>query len=216
MSVGLVLSAPQSGAGKTMLTLGILRALNRRGVHVRSAKSGPDYIDPQFHAAATGRPCTNLDSWAMAPQEIRALAHGDEDLLIVEGAMGLHDGAPVTESPRGLGSTADIAAILGIPVNLVLDIAKQGQTAASVVLGLDGFRDDVRIAGVILNRAGSPRHAEMVSRAITDMGFPVLGWIPRLGDLDTPSRHLGLVQAHEREDLETFLEKAADIVETRL
>jgi len=216
MSQGLVVSAPQSGAGKTMLTLGILRALRRRGIGLRSAKSGPDYIDPQFHAAATGSPCVTLDSWAMAPDQIRALADGTDDLLVVEGAMGLYDGAPAADTPFGRGSTADVAAILGLPVVLVLDVAKQGQTAASVVLGLDRFRDDVDIAGVILNRAGSERHAGMIARAVADLGYPVFGWIPRLKDLETPSRHLGLVQAHEREDLEHFLETAAGIAEEHL
>ena len=157
-----------------------------------------------------------LDSWAMAPDRIRALAHGSGDLLVVEGAMGLYDGAPAADMPFGKGSTADVAAILGLPVVLVLDVAKQGQTAASVVLGLDRFRDDIGIAGVILNRAGSERHAGMIGRAVADLGYPVFGWIPRLKDLETPSRHLGLVQAHEREDLESFLETAAGIVERHL
>ncbi len=213
MSGGLVISAPHSGAGKTMLTLGILRALRRRGIGLRSAKSGPDYIDPQFHAAATGRPCVSLDGWAMTPAQIRTLAGGPGDLLVVEGAMGLHDGAPDADAPFGRGSTADLAAILGIPVVLILDVAKQGQTAASVVLGLDRFRDDVAIAGVILNRVGSERHAGMIVRAVAALGYPVFGAVPRLAGLETPSRHLGLVQAHEREDLERFLDGAAGVVE---
>ncbi|NBR53505.1 MAG: cobyrinic acid a,c-diamide synthase, partial [Rhodobacteraceae bacterium] len=116
---GLILAAPSSGSGKTTITLGLLRALARRGIKVRSAKSGPDYIDPRFHEAACGHPCPNLDAWAMTPDHIRALASGDGTLLI-EGAMGLFDGAP----PDGKGATADLARILGLPVVLVVDASR--------------------------------------------------------------------------------------------
>ncbi len=127
---GLIIAAPTSGSGKTTVTLGLLRALTRAGVPVRGAKSGPDYIDPKFHEAACGRPCFNLDAWAMTPERIRSYASGKE-LLIVEGAMGLFDGAP----PDGRGATADLAPILGIPVVLVIDTARMAQSVAPLVAG---------------------------------------------------------------------------------
>lgn len=209
---GLIIAAPHSGAGKTMVTLGLLRALRQQGIAVRSAKSGPDYIDPQFHGAASGADCVNLDAWAMSAQQVHGLATEQSgDLLIVEGAMGLFDGAPDTD-PLGKGSCADLAAMLDLPVVLVLDAAKQAQTAAAVVAGLAGFRADVNIAGVILNRIGSPRHADMLTRAIEVTGVPVLGAVPRTTVMQTPSRHLGLVQASERGDLERFIARAAALI----
>lgn len=209
---GLVIAAPHSGAGKTLVTLGLLRALRARGLAVVSAKSGPDYIDPAFHAAASGADCVNLDGWAMGPEELRALAARDGELLVVEGAMGLFDGAPDADDPMGRGSVADVAAVLGLPVVLVLDVAKQAQTAAAVVAGLAGLRGDVRVAGVILNRVGSPRHGSMVARAIAATGVPVLGQVARQAALDMPSRHLGLVQAGEYAALEDFIDRAAALV----
>jgi cobyrinic acid a,c-diamide synthase len=138
------------------VTLGLLAALKRRGIAVSAAKAGPDYIDPAFHAAATGVPCVNLDSWAMPPALLDALAGeaaGHAGLLVIEGVMGLFDGVP---GPRGsTGSTADLAAYLRLPVVLVLDIAGQSQTAAAVVRGLATHHPDARIAGVVLNRVGS-------------------------------------------------------------
>ncbi|MHA1128074.1 MAG: nucleotide-binding protein, partial [Alphaproteobacteria bacterium] len=138
---GFVIAAPHSGAGKTMITLGLLRAFRKRGVCVTSAKSGPDYIDPQFHNAASGAACVNLDAWAMPPAQLRGLAAGQNgELLIVEGAMGLFDGAPDAGDPMGRGSVADLAEALDLPVVLVLDAAKQSQTAAAVVHGLASLR----------------------------------------------------------------------------
>ena len=210
---GFVVSAPSSGAGKTTVTLGLLRALRRRGHAVISAKTGPDYIDPAFHAAATGHPCLTLDPWCADAVQLRARATGQGDLLVVEGAMGLFDGAPHATSPLGHGSTADAAAALGLPVILVVDAAKTAQTVAAVVSGLAAFRADVQIAGVILNRIGSSRHEAMI-RAAVETVVLVLGAIPRVDILATPSRHLGLVQAQEHGDLERFIEVAADTVET--
>lgn len=209
----LVISASASGAGKTMITLGLLRALKDRGVAVASAKSGPDYIDPQFHRAASGVPCVTLDAWAMSPERLRALAAASPgELLLVEGAMGLFDGASVPETALGRGSTADVATCLGAPVVLVLDVAAQAQSAAAVVQGFAEFSTDLRIAGVILNRVGSPRHADMIRRALQPLGVTVLGAVPRSDGLETPSRHLGLVQADERVDLQEFIERAASLV----
>ncbi len=206
---GLILSAPGSGAGKTTLTLGILRALRRRGINVRGAKSGPDYIDPRFHAAASGVECVNLDAWAMTPDRIRQLAGDDSatpTTLIIEGAMGLFDGAP----PEGRGATADLAQILRLPVVLIVDAARMAQSVAPLVAGFAGHDPDVRIAGVILNHVGSPRHERMLRRALEPMGMPVLGAVYRAPDLGQPSRHLGLVQAQEHGDLEGYLDRVAE------
>ncbi|WP_281982236.1 cobyrinate a,c-diamide synthase [Thalassorhabdomicrobium marinisediminis] len=204
---GLILSAPSSGAGKTTLTLGLLRALRRAGQPVRSAKSGPDYIDPQFHAAAAGAPCVNLDAWAMPPERLRHLAAGPEP-LIIEGAMGLFDGAP----PDGKGSTADLARTLGLPVVLIVDAKAMSQSVAALVAGFAGHDPAVRIAGVILNRTGSARHASLLTRALAPLGLPVLGAVPRSAELARPSRHLGLVQAGEMPDLDAFLDRTAEVI----
>lgn len=212
---GLVISAPASGTGKTTVTLGLLRALRRRGADVVSGKSGPDYIDPAFHAAATGRPCVTLDAWAATPERLCQRAARGGDVLVVEGAMGLYDGAAEPEHPLGAGSTADVAAALGLPVVLVIDAARMGQSAAAVAQGFAGFRDDVALAGVILNRVGSARHEAML-RAAVETVLPVLGALPRDEGLAHPSRHLGLVQAGERADLEAFLDAVAAMVEAHI
>lgn len=211
---GFIIAAPHSGAGKTMMTLGLLRAFRNRGIQVTSAKSGPDYIDPRFHEAASGATCVNLDAWAMPPRQLRGLASAQEgELLIVEGAMGLFDGAPSTDDPMGKGSVADLAEALDLPVILVLDAARQSHTAAAIVHGLATLRSTVQVAGVILNQIGSPRHETMISRAINALGIPVLGAVLRQKELQTPSRHLGLVQASEHTDLENFIETAAGLLE---
>ena len=204
---GLILAAPSSGAGKTTVTLGVLRALARAGVAVRGAKSGPDYIDPRFHAAATGADCVNLDAWAMTPDRLRALAAGP-GLLVIEGAMGLFDGAP----PDGRGATADLARALGLPVVLIVDAARMAQSVAPLVAGFAGHDPSVMVAGVILNRIGSARHEAMLRRALAATGIACLGALPRSEALATPSRHLGLVQAGERADLDAFLDHAAEQV----
>ncbi|MBP1804477.1 cobyrinate a,c-diamide synthase [Rubellimicrobium aerolatum] len=205
---GLVVAAPASGSGKTTVVLGLLRALRRRGVAVRGAKSGPDYIDPRFHEAACGVPCVNLDAWAMGAGRLRALASGD-GLLVVEGAMGLFDGAP----PEGRGSTAEVARVLGLPVVLVVDAGRMGQSVGPLVAGFARHDPGVRVAGVILNRVGSERHRRMLERAVGAVGLPVLGALPREAELAHPSRHLGLVQAEERPDLGAFLDRVASFVE---
>ena len=203
---GLILAAPASGAGKTTITLGLLRALKRAGHGVRSAKSGPDYIDPQFHAAATGQPCINLDAWAMKPDRLTNLAAGPDDLL-VEGAMGLFDGAP-----DGTGSTADLAKTLNLPVVLIVDAKAMSQSVAALVAGFANHDPRVSVAGIILNRMGSDRHRAMLETALAPLGIPVLGAIPRTDTLARPSRHLGLVQAGEMPDLDGFLNTAADLM----
>lgn len=208
---GLVIAAPSSGAGKTVLTLALLRALARRGLRVASAKTGPDYIDPAFHAAASGRPCVNLDPFAMRGALTDALAARqamDADIVVIEGVMGLFDGAA-----DGNGSTADLAARLSLPVVLVVDAAKQSQSVAALVRGFRDHRADIDVAGVILNRTGSPRHEAMLRAALDAIGMPVLGAIARDAALDLPERHLGLHQAGEHGDLEAFLDRAAERIE---
>ncbi len=208
---GLIIAAPSSGAGKTVVTLGLLRALKRQGIDVCSAKSGPDYIDPAFHAAATGKACANLDAWAMPPAALRAMAHRQPSgLLLIEGAMGLFDAAPVVGNTMGKGAVADLAEALDLPVVLVVDVARQAQSVAAVVAGLASFRKGVRVAGVILNRVGSDKHRMMIERAIS--GIPVLGAVPRDARMARRSRHLGLVQAGEDAGLEGFIDGAADVV----
>ncbi len=202
-----LIAAPSSGSGKTTVTLGLLRALRRRNVAVRAAKSGPDYIDPRFHEAACGHPCPNLDAWAMGADRIKALAAGQIP-LIIEGAMGLFDGAP----PDGKGAAADLARILDIPVILVVDAGRMAGSVAPLVQGFAGFDASVNVAGVILNNVGSARHEAMLRRALR--GVSVFGTLPRSTALTQPSRHLGLVQAQERDDLELFLDQAADLVGT--
>lgn len=204
MGKGLIIAAPSSGSGKTTVTLGLLRALRDRGVPARGAKSGPDYIDPRFHEAASGADCLNLDGWAMTPARITALASG-EGLLLIEGAMGLFDGAP----PDGKGAVADLARTLGLPVILVVDAAHMAQSVAPLMAGFAAHDEGVRIAGVILNKVGSPRHERMLRDALAPLGLPVIGVLMRETGIATPSRHLGLVQARERTDLEAFIAHAA-------
>ena len=214
MTAALIISAPRSGAGKTTVTLGLMAALRRSGIAVRAAKAGPDYIDPAFHAAATGAASQNLDSWAMRPELLDALladAARAADLVVIEGAMGLFDGVP-GEAGRS-GAAADLAARWRMPVLMVLDVAGQSQSAAAVAAGFANYDPAVRLAGVILNRIGSERHRTLVADAIARTGVPVLGAIPRDASLVLPERHLGLVQAQEHGDLAQRLARLADAVE---
>lgn len=201
---GLILAAPSSGSGKTTITLGLLRAFADLGVSVRGAKSGPDYIDPQFHAAAARLPCPNLDAWAMSTDRLRSLANGP-GLLLIEGAMGLFDGAP----PDGRGASADLARNLSLPVVLIVDAARMAQSITPLVAGFARHDPAVKIAGLILNKVGSERHATMLRRALAPLNIPVLGAVPRKATLEMPSRHLGLQQAEERADLDGFLTATA-------
>ena len=214
---GLIVASSRSGSGKTTITLGLLAALKRRGIAVHTAKAGPDYIDPAFHAAATGAASVNLDGWAMAPGLLDALtgqAAQSADLLVIEGVMGLFDG--LAGPPGRTGSTADLATRLRLPVLLVLDVSGQSQTAAAVVRGLIVHDPGVRIAGVVLNRVGGGRHRMLVTDAIEALGVPVLGAVPREDALAMPERHLGLVQAQEHGDLAARLDRLADMAERHL
>jgi cobyrinic acid a,c-diamide synthase len=210
MTPALIVAAPASGSGKTLLTLGLLRHLRHQGRAVAAFKAGPDYIDPAFHRAASGRVCRNLDGWGMRPATLaRNLATVSEsaELVIGEGVMGLFDGAP-----DGTGATADLAAALGLPVLLVLDVGGQASSAAATLLGFRDYRADVEIAAVVCNRVGGLGHRRALAKAIEPLGTPLLGFLPRDAALAMPSRHLGLVQAEERDDLEVFLDAAAALV----
>jgi cobyrinic acid a,c-diamide synthase len=212
-----MIAAPRSGSGKTTATLGLLRAFKRRGVDVVGLKSGPDYIDPAFHAAASGREGVNLDSWAMAPSLLAALAAqtaNESTLVLCEASMGLFDGVP---AERGrTGASADVAAALGMPVLLVIDVTGQAQSAAAIVKGCAAYDERLKIAGVIVNRVGSERHRRLVVEAIEAMGVSVVGALPRNDTIALPERHLGLVQAGETEALEARLEATADFIETHV
>jgi len=213
----LVISAPASGAGKTTLTLALARAFCDRGLAVQCFKSGPDYIDPAFHSAATGRASFNIDSWAMTRDTIERLTAraNDADLVLIEGSMGLFDGV-ATPGRCGTGASADLAGMMGWPVLLVLDPSGQAQTAAAVATGLRDFRKGVRVAGVVLNRVASSRHDDLVRRAMEATGIAVLGSLPRHAPIALPERHLGLVQAEELARLDGLIAEAARLVTERV
>jgi cobyrinic acid a,c-diamide synthase len=194
----LVIAAPSSGSGKTTVATGLMAALRARGLKVSPHKVGPDYIDPGYHALATGRPGRNLDPWLVGAERIVPLfLHGAAgcDVAVVEGVMGLFDGRGDTD----FASTAHVARLLDAPVVLVVDAARQSRSVAAVVHGFATFDPRVRVAGVVLNQVGSDRHAELCRAALASAGVPVLGAIRRDDAVSTPSRHLGLVPAAERE-----------------
>ena len=214
---GLIIGAPHSGAGKTTVTLALMAALRRRGLVVRAAKAGPDYIDPAFHASVTGSASLNLDTWAMSRDLLDALAAqtaDGADVVVIEGVMGLFDGASTAAGQRG--ATADLAAHFGLPVLLVLDVARQAQSAAAVVRGFAAHDPAVKIAGVILNGVGSERHRVLVADAIAVVDIPVLGAFPRDTVLTLPERHLGLVQAREHTELAALIDRLAAAAERHL
>ncbi|GJD35995.1 cobyrinate a,c-diamide synthase [Methylobacterium aerolatum] len=211
---GLLIAAPRSGSGKTTVTLAVMRALWRRGLRVRGAKCGPDYIDPAFHRAATGEPSLNLDSFAMAPPLLDGLACAaarEAQIVIAEGSMGLFDG--VRAAPERTGANADIAARYRWPVVLVVDVSGAAQSAAAVALGCRAYDPRLIIAGVILNKVASARHRRLVEAGMERAGIPILGALSRDANLVLPERHLGLVQAGETADLEARLERLADLAE---
>ena len=195
-----VIAAPASGSGKTTVATGLMAALHRRGTRVAPFKVGPDYIDPGYHGLATGCPGRNLDVVLQGPDRIAPLArHGaaGADIAVVEGVMGLFDGRVAD----GAGSTVQVAAELGAPVVLVVDVRGQSRSLAALLHGFRSFDPGVpgrvQVAGVILNRVGSERHAEVCRAAAEEVGLPVLGALPRRAELAVPSRHLGLVTAAE-------------------
>lgn len=211
---GLIIAAPSTNSGKTTVTLALLAALRRRGRAVQPYKCGPDYIDPAFHAAAAGRPCYNLDSWAFSRGRVAALLHAasDAELCIAEGVMGLFDGGSHAGA-WGHGATADIAAATGWPVVLVIDVAGQSQSAAAVALGFAQYRRDVSVAGVILNNVASTRHELLVRAGFAAHPIPVLGTLARHASQSIKNRHLGLIQAREHDQLADRLEALATMAE---
>ena len=205
LAKAIVIAAPSSGSGKTLITLGLLRAFRNRGLRVASAKVGPDYIDPRFHEAATGRPCFNLDPWAMDEAQIARPA-SESWPVTPTSSSSRASWASSTDRDGAAGSTADLASSLGLPVILAVDARHQAQSIAALVHGFSTFRPDVAVAGVLLNRVASDRHAAILRGAL---GHKVLGTLRHDDSLVLPSRHLGLVQAEENQDLETFIETAA-------
>ncbi|MFC9248876.1 cobyrinate a,c-diamide synthase [Streptomyces sp. NPDC057136] len=194
----LVIAAPASGSGKTTVATGLMAAFAGRGLAVSPHKVGPDYIDPGYHALATGRPGRNLDAYMCGPELIAPLfAHGSSgcDLAVIEGVMGLYDGA----SGQGeLASTAQVSKLLRAPVVLVVDASSQSRSVAALVHGFASWDPQVRIGGVILNKVASDRHEALLREALDESGLPVLGVLRRSAQMATPSRHLGLVPVAER------------------
>ncbi|MFF3390298.1 cobyrinate a,c-diamide synthase [Streptomyces sp. NPDC002669] len=194
----LVIAAPSSGSGKTTVATGLMAAFAGRGLAVSAHKVGPDYIDPGYHTLATGRPGRNLDAYMCGPDRIEPLfAHGARGcgLAVVEGVMGLYDGA----SGQGeLASTAQVAKLLRAPVVLVVDASSQSRSVAALVHGFASWDPRVRLGGVILNKVGSQRHEMLLREALEESGVPVMGVLRRAGQLAVPSRHLGLVPVAER------------------
>ncbi len=205
----LLLAAPMSGSGKTTVMAGLVAALAARRLHVAPFKVGPDYIDPSYHTLAAGRPCHTLDAWMLPPDLITGVlmhhAH-TADLALIEGVMGLFDGYSGHDDT---GSSAHIARLTQTPVLLVLDVRAQARTAAALVQGLRDFDPRVRVAGVLLNRVGSPKHARMVTDAIEEhVGLPVVGALQRDEILHLPERHLGLIPTAEPGRWQAWLDQA--------
>jgi cobyrinic acid a,c-diamide synthase len=215
---GFMIASHRSGAGKTTVTLGLLRALRRRGLKVASFKCGPDYIDPAFHQIATGRASYNLDSWTM-PQAVlqNNFTRGalGADIILAEGSMGLFDGV-ATVGASGDGASADIATLFNLTVVLVLDVSGQSQSAGAVAAGFRDFHPDVKIAGVILGNVASKRHFDLAKLGVERAGMVVFGALPRGAVPPLPERHLGLVQAAETPDVSDLIDKLADVIEQHI
>jgi cobyrinic acid a,c-diamide synthase len=211
MGARLVVAGTQSGVGKTTLTAGIITALRRRGLIVQPFKVGPDYIDPTYHTLAAGRPCRNLDTWMVPPERVRCLfsrAMRGVDVAIIEGVMGLYDGAGYDEET---GSTSEVAKLLEAPVFVVLDASKLARSAGAIALGFQRFDDGLPWGGFIINCVASEPHGRGVAAAVARAtGLPVLGWLPRKKTLCIPERHLGLVPTCEPGRWLEFMEAAGD------
>lgn len=213
MVKALVMGAVSSGSGKTTLTIGLMAALRARGLKIQSYKIGPDYIDTSYHALATGRPSHNLDSWLVPTEKLRSIfttTVGDADAAIVEGVMGLYDGGR-----RGISSTAEIAKLLKLPVVLVVDAKSMGASAAAVALGFREYDRELNLAGVILNRIGSPTHRKMIEDALSTVGIRCFGALKRDERFTIPERHLGLLMAGENPAF-NFLSELVRAVEEQI
>ena len=209
----LLIGALHSGSGKTTVSMGILRALVRKGLQVQPFKCGPDYIDTRYHAVATVRDSVNLDTWLASGSHVREVygRYGaDADACVVEGVMGLFDGYERME-----GSSADIARLLDIPVLLVVSARSAAYTVAALLRGVRDFVPGLRMAGVVFNQVGSPRHARLLQQACDDAGLRCFGFLPKSEGLEVPSRHLGLTLAAEQQ-MNLWIDRAADLVEQHL
>ena len=207
----LLIAAPSSGSGKSTITIGLMAALARQCT-VQGFKVGPDYIDPGYHTAATGRISRNLDTW-MVPKEavMRSFSQAVQgaEMAIIEGVMGLYDGYNATSED---GSSAQVAKLFHAPVVLVVDVGKMARSAGAMALGYQQYDQALNLAGVICNRVGSARHAQWVREAIEAVGIPVLGCIPKSDQLKIPERHLGLYMAHERDmQVQQLIESCAQL-----
>jgi cobyrinic acid a,c-diamide synthase len=212
--MALVVAGERSGVGKTTVTLSLLAFLRRRQASVQSFKVGPDYIDPMFHEAVTGRPCRNLDPVLTSEAYVQQcfVRHAQAvDFALVEGVMGLFDGASGTDD---WASTAHIARSLNLPVLLVLDCGRLSRSIAAVAHGYRSFDPRLQIAGLVLNRVGSDRHLDLLKAALEPLNLPILGIFRRQDDITIPDRHLGLVPAAELSELRSVLDRLADLAET--
>ena len=209
----LVIAAPHSHAGKTTVTLALLAALARRGLQVTPCKVGPDYIDPQLHLRAAGRPSYNLDTYLVAAERVREtfwrVAH-TADIAIIEGVMGLFDGSTPTSR---IGSTAEVAVLLQTPIVLVIDAAGMAASVGALVRGFRTYDPEVQIAGVILNRLGGEGHYRYLTPALTREGVEILGYLPKDAELGIPERHLGLLPASEEDRVTPLLERLIALTE---
>ncbi len=209
-----ILAASHSGSGKTLLTAGLIRAFQRRGLTVQPFKCGPDYIDPGYHTLAAGRQCRNLDTWLLDAEQVRTLfshASANTNLAMIEGVMGLFDGFGALDDA---GSTADVARLLHAPVVLIVDAWGMSRSAAALVTGFQHFDPRIRIGGVLLNRVGSPRHADLCATAITHYtGLPCFGYLSRRDDFKLPERHLGLMTIVEDGSVATVIDRVADALQ---
>ena len=210
---GFIISAPNSGAGKTIVTLGLLRAIKDRGIKVQPYKNGPDYIDPGFHQVASNRKSYNLDTWAMNDELIEQIIEKSDDsaLIVAEGSMGLYDGV-VQKGFSGLGSTAELSEKFGWPVILVLNVSGQAQSSAATALGFINYNKNINFAGVILNFVASERHEFLIKEGMKLAGINVLGVIPRQKKILLPERHLGLIQAEEIINLDSKIQEYANLI----
>ena len=213
MTKGILIAGTHSGVGKTTVSMGIMAALKHRKLKVQPYKVGPDYIDPSHHTAICWRPSRNLDTYMMGTDGVGqtvARTVADADIVVVEGVMGLFDGIDSTE----IASSAHVAKTLNLPVILVINVHGMSRSAAALLNGYSEFDADVRVAGVILNQVGSPRHAELVKNSLPG-NIPIVGKIPRRKDIEVPSRHLGLYMAHENdyntEEMAAFIEESVDL-----
>ncbi|WNQ10939.1 cobyrinate a,c-diamide synthase [Paenibacillus aurantius] len=213
----LVVAAPSSGSGKTTVTLGLMAALKNRGYEVQGFKCGPDYIDPTYHTALTGRPSRNLDSWMTGPEAVKEIyirGSRGADISVIEGVMGLFDG----KNPRSnQGSTAEIAMLLDAPVLLVVDCSAMARSAAAIVKGFQTFAEGLRVAAVIANRVGSIGHYRMVREAVEqECGIPVAGYLRREDAVSIPERQLGLIPSIERGDCDELFGRLGSLAEAHL